>query len=151
MVGTLAQAELESLLQEQTFGRLGCCAEGELYVVPISYVYDPQRKRLLGQTTYGKKIEMMRKNPSVCVEVDDVRSLTHWRSAIVWGRYEELEGHVAAEAMGMIIDRYGPMFDEAREGSRRGRQVTPPRLNHAAAVEIVYAVRIDHMTGRREE
>ena len=37
----------------------------------------------------GMKIEMMRKKPKVCFEVDEMKNFTNWRSVIVWGEYQE--------------------------------------------------------------
>ncbi len=147
----LSKVEMETLIGDQVYARLGCHAKGMTYVVPISYAYDKVNNRLVGQTTPGQKIDMMRENPEVCVEIDDVRNLAHWRSVILWGRFEELHGSEAARAMGLIIDRYGPLFDEAGETNRRGREVTPPRLNHEPSVEVVYCIHIARITGRCED
>ena len=38
----------------------------------------------------GMKIEIMRKNPNVCFEVDEMKSFTNWKSVIAWGEYQEL-------------------------------------------------------------
>lgn len=148
MVGILDAKGIDDLLSEQRYARLGCHAGGKTYVVPISYAF--VGGEILGQTSPGLKIDMMRKNPEVCIEVDDVRSLTDWRSAIVWGRYEELSGLEAADAMGRLIDRYGPIFEENYSANRLGREIAPERPNHKPAPEIVYAIRITEKTGRFE-
>jgi hypothetical protein len=41
-------------------------------------------------TTVGQKIEWMRANPLVCIEVDEVASPQQWVSVIASGRYEEM-------------------------------------------------------------
>jgi nitroimidazol reductase NimA-like FMN-containing flavoprotein (pyridoxamine 5'-phosphate oxidase superfamily) len=148
MVGILDRPAIEELLHEQRFARLGCHADGKTYVVPISYAM--VGNRLIGETTVGMKIAMMRKNPRVCVEVDDVRSLTEWRCAILWGRYEELHGIQAGEAMGHLLDRLGPIFEDSNVVSRLGRNVIPRRPDDAPAADVVYAIHIEEMTGRYE-
>src|SRR5262249_7283634 len=45
---------------------------------------------LYGFTTPGQKVEWMRANPLVCVEVDEVTAPDQWVSVIAFGRYEEL-------------------------------------------------------------
>lgn len=149
MVGILEPDEIADLLRESAYGRLGCHAGGKTYVVPISYAMDGD-DRIIGQTTHGLKVEMMRGNPEVCIEVDDVKSLVDWRSAIVWGRFEELAGVEAARAAGLLIDKYGPEFQEMAGGARRGRETTPPRADSEFAAPIVYAVSIMEKTGRFE-
>ena len=43
-------------------------------------------------STEGDKIESMRRNPKVSIEIDDIAGETEWISVIALGRYEELPG-----------------------------------------------------------
>ena len=54
----------------------------------VYFAYEPDH--IYGFTTVGRKIEWMRANPKVCVEVDEVISHFQWMSVIVTGRYQEL-------------------------------------------------------------
>src|SRR5579862_4657949 len=148
MVGTLAPDEIEAFLAERQFAHLACHTDGETYVVPISYAMDGAD--LIGQTTEGKKVEMMRKNPAVCLAVDDVVDLINWRSVVVWGEFQELEGVEAARAMGLLIDKYGPAFNDLYSSSRRGREVVPPRLDAKPVHPVVYRIKLSRRTGRFE-
>jgi nitroimidazol reductase NimA-like FMN-containing flavoprotein (pyridoxamine 5'-phosphate oxidase superfamily) len=149
MVGILDPKAIDDLLASQRFARLGCHADGKTYVVPISYAF--VQGRLIGQTTPGLKISMMRKNPEVCVEVDDIRTLTDWRSVILWGKYEELSGMEAIEAMGHLLDRFGPIFEDSKSHDRLGRNITPDRLDDKPAPNVVYVIHITEKTGRYEQ
>jgi len=150
MIGSLNSEEIKALILESQFCRLACNAGGKSYIVPISFAVEDD-KRLVGQTTIGRKVEMMRANPQVCLCFDEIQDLTHWRSVIAWGTYEELQGLHAAQAMGLLIDKYGPAFEESKDADRRGRVVTPPRLDGEAAVAIVYRITINEVTGRYEQ
>jgi uncharacterized protein len=81
------EASLE-LLARVRFGRLACARSTQPYVVPVYFVYN--NNYLYSFSTVGQKIEWMRVNPLVCVEVDEVVSPQEWTSVIVFGRYEEL-------------------------------------------------------------
>ena len=35
-------------------------------------------------------MEMMRKNPKICFQVDEMNDMGNWKSAIAWGEFEEL-------------------------------------------------------------
>lgn len=148
VVSVLSESEIEALLLSATHGHLGCHCDGETYVVPISFAYDG--KRLLGYTSPGKKIDMMRANPNVCVQVEQIVNLTDWRSAVVWGKFEELHQAQAAVAVGYLIDRYGPMFQDMPNSDRRGREITPPRVDQTSDGRIVYCIHVKQATGRRE-
>jgi uncharacterized protein len=149
MVGTLSSGQIDALLVSAPFARLGCHAEGQTYVVPVSFALDGDR--LVGITTPGKKIDMMRKNPEVCLCIDDIQDLTDWKSAVVWGTFVELDGINAAAATGLMIDKYGPMFADIDSSSRMGRNVTPDRVDGQSMRPIVYAINITERTGRYEE
>jgi uncharacterized protein len=82
-----SQASLD-LLARMRFGRLACARSTQPYVVPVYFVYN--NNYLYCFSTVGQKIEWMRVNPLVCVEVDEVVSPQQWTSVIVFGRYEEL-------------------------------------------------------------
>ena len=148
MILQLDESEIWDLVDRALHAHLGCSAGGRTYVVPISYARDG--KRLLGLTTTGRKVEMMRENPEVCVQVEEVKSLTDWKSVVLWGRYEELSGAERTQATGLLIDRYGPGFAEGGDDARRGRSVTPPRLDGQAQPLVVYAIHVTEFSGRAE-
>ena len=83
--------ECRSALQGASVGRLGCALDSQPYVVPINFSFDGTY--IYGFTTLGQKIEWMRANPLMCLEVDEVVGQNQWMSIIVFGRYEELPDH----------------------------------------------------------
>ena len=89
MIGNLTDEQIEEVLRENVLGRIGCSDGERIYVVPINYAYDG--KSIIAHSSLGMKIEMMRKTPKVCFEVDDMKSFTNWKSVIAWGEYHELE------------------------------------------------------------
>ena len=78
----------EDLLKRTHVGRLGCAQGSQPYVVPISFAY--HREFLYSFATVGQKIEWMRANPLVCVEVDEIISRQEWQTVVICGRYQEL-------------------------------------------------------------
>lgn len=91
MLGELSVAEIEQVLSDNVIGRVGCSTDGlKTYVVPMTYVYD--HGCVLGHTTEGLKIELLRKNPECCFEVDQMKSISNWQSVIAWGTFKELKG-----------------------------------------------------------
>ena len=88
MIGKLTGEQVEEVLAENVLGRIGCNDGRKTYIVPVNYVYDG--KFLIAHSMAGMKIQMMRKNPDVCFEVDEMKSFTNWKSVIAWGEYQEL-------------------------------------------------------------
>lgn len=81
------QASIEVLTRVH-LGRLACARTNQPYVFPIFYAY--HHTGLYCASTIGKKIEWMRENPLVALEVDEIHSSQNWESVVVAGCYEEL-------------------------------------------------------------
>jgi uncharacterized protein len=148
MLGSLSAADIEATLQEASYGRLGCHANGRTYVVPVGYAYDGER--LVCHSTEGLKIEMMRSNPNVCFEVEIVEDLGNWRSVVAWGKFVELKGTEAATALGLLIDRLTPLLPSAEMPRHGMRSVTPPAREPGASTPVIYAIHLEEKTGRFE-
>ena len=80
------QASLD-LLTRIHLGRLACAKANQPYVFPIFFAY--HEHGLYCVSTIGQKVEWMRENPLVSVEVDQIVSAQEWESVIISGRYEE--------------------------------------------------------------
>ena len=76
------------LLARTRLGRLACAQGSQPYIVPFYFVY--KNNSLYSFSVVGQKINWMRTNPLVCVEVDEVVSPQEWLSLVIFGRYEEL-------------------------------------------------------------
>lgn len=86
----MTEAECRQALKHANIGRIGCARDKQPYVVPIYFAYDDDHNHLYAISTMGQKIDWMRANPFVCVEVDNITSHDEWMSLVVFGRYEEL-------------------------------------------------------------
>lgn len=109
MMGKLNTEEIENLLKHAVLGRIGCNDGHVTYVVPISYAYDG--KYIYCHTYEGKKIDILRKNPSVCFEVEHIPDMGNWQSAITHGLFEELtDPGLRFEALQILNDRKLPVI-----------------------------------------
>jgi len=109
MLGKLSELQIERFLESQIVGRIGCHANGETYVVPISYAYDGTY--IYAHTYEGKKLDMMREEPRICFEVDTLGDLSEWKSVIGWGEFEELKDpDEKRHALQILRDRNLPIL-----------------------------------------
>jgi uncharacterized protein len=103
-VEDMAPAEMHALLQQESFGHLGCARDGRPYVVPMDYAYDG--KELYFFTTEGMKTQFIEANPKVCLQVEEITDRTHWRSVMVIGKAEQLtNAEETQRAMKLITER----------------------------------------------
>jgi nitroimidazol reductase NimA-like FMN-containing flavoprotein (pyridoxamine 5'-phosphate oxidase superfamily) len=96
MLGTLTDIQLNNLLTMQSVGRIGYNDGKKSFITPVTYAFDG--KYIYGQTNEGLKLDLMRRNPFVCFEVDSILNMANWESVIVWGYFEELQDKVAIKA-----------------------------------------------------
>lgn len=144
MIGELEPPQIEQILHEQVIGRIGCHARGLTYVVPVTYAYDGSS--IVSHTGEGLKVEMMRENPIVCFEVEDLRHLPRWSSVISHGRYEELEGDAAESALDQLIARLGSSPPKPNEMPRQGAGVFA--LSYEQRPEVIFRIVLAAKTGR---
>lgn len=125
--------EIEAFLNRQVVGRIGCHVDGRTYVVQVIYAWDGGCIHVL--SIEGRKIEMMRANPNVCFEVDEYRSGGGWRSVIVEGVFEELDGEAAGAAVALLVRRF------AGSRTRGGRR--------SERAPVAFRIRPETVSGRR--
>ena len=84
----LSNEEARNLFHEARMARLGCIVNGEPYVVPINFSLE--NDFLYSHSLPGLKISALRENPQACLQVDRIEDDLRWRSAIAFGKYEEI-------------------------------------------------------------
>jgi nitroimidazol reductase NimA-like FMN-containing flavoprotein (pyridoxamine 5'-phosphate oxidase superfamily) len=162
MLGELTRQQSEDLLRHEVIGRIGCHADGRTYVVPVTYVFDDGS--IWGHTAEGTKVQMMRKNPRVCFEVDHMEDMANWQSVIVTGRFEELHGDAVGTTMNRLMRKLMPLITSETSvpshglgphgASSTSTTVGPAGSPHGGASAIhavTYRIVVEDMTGRFEK
>jgi len=147
MMKNLKQSECLELLADNYLGHLGFISGRSPYVTPITYFFDAEEKSILSYAANGHKIDAMRKYEFVSLQVQQVDSIENWRSVLVHGTFEELEGstakkylHKFATGVQETIERTKgekPKFISDFSSKLQGREVP-----------IVYRIHIKDMTGK---
>jgi uncharacterized protein len=147
MFGKLNNAQIEKVIADNFIGRLGCHAAGKTYVVPISYAYDGQF--IYARTFEGLKISMMRKNPKVCFQIDQMENMANWKSVVTWGTFEELTNeNDRNEGLEKLVSRMLPEI--ASETVKLSPQWPFPTDDFSKIKGIIFRIRITEKTGRFE-
>jgi len=147
MLGKLNDIETEEILRRQVVGRIGCCADGVTYVVPVSYAYDG--KNIYAHTFEGMKLSMMRKNPHVCFETDILKNMSNWQSVIAWGEFEELtEPKERNKALHILMGRKLPFLSSITTHLSSDWPFSPDDLSKIEG--IVFRIALKEKHGRFE-
>lgn len=164
MLGELNAREIDEVLHTSVVGRIGCHSEGRTYIVPITYAYADDV--VYAHSAAGTKVEMMRANPAVCFEVEQLDDLTNWRTVVAWGNFEELHGEDAAVGLRTLLTRLAPYVTSTTaqpvsgpDGTFHGIRTTasepvPLAAGRVAASgkgPVIYRIRLTEKTGRFEE
>ena len=143
-VNELTVAQCKEVLGRTSLGRLACARDDQPYIVPIFFSVDLGENCLYGFSTVGRKIEWMRDNPKVCVEVEGIVDRSHWTTVLVTGRYVEIRDQ---KQESVAFERVRELFQQ------RPEWWLPATARLATGVEhdrpVFYRIRIDGLTGRR--
>jgi nitroimidazol reductase NimA-like FMN-containing flavoprotein (pyridoxamine 5'-phosphate oxidase superfamily) len=143
----MTTAEIENVLQSQSICRLACNDIKFPYLIPLSYFYDG--KYIYCQSQNGKKIELMQKNPNVSILVDIIGSMRNYKSVIINGEYQALNGIEADEARKLLFEQIFSLMTTTRihyfEHQESGKIDDSERVK-----VIMFRIKILSSTGRKE-
>jgi nitroimidazol reductase NimA-like FMN-containing flavoprotein (pyridoxamine 5'-phosphate oxidase superfamily) len=143
IVQTLSTPECTALLAKNRLARLACASNGQPYVVPIYYAYADHC--LYAFSMPGKKINWMRENPLVSVQVDEHGAGREWKSVVVDGRYEELPNRIGHK---VERDRAWTVLSKHVDWWEPGalKPITPPVSDHSP--HVFFRISIGELSGR---
>src|SRR5688572_18402115 len=141
VIEEMTETECRAMLGGPHIARLACALNDQPYIVPVRVAVDGEF--LYGIATLGQKIEWMRLNPLVCLEIDDVATDERWTSVVVFGRYEELP--------------HTPDYEDLRRVAQRLFERRPlwwepasvPLKSHDLRPRVVFRILMARVTGRR--
>jgi len=137
-IGKLRDMDALAILREATMGRIGCIAAGWPYVVPVNYYFDG--KDIYIHSLPGKKIDALRANHRVCLQVDEIKDTYNWRSVIAYGTFEEVSSEETRE--NVLTKLYS-----------RLPHMTPVESKLVIGLKetIVFRIKVEEVTGVGEE
>ncbi len=141
------KADIEAVIAEAEFCRLGLIDGDQPYIVPLNFGY---RDNVLyfHSAKEGKKMELIKRSPKVCVEFEANTRIIKAEEACKWAtEYQSVIGFGTAS----IVDD----LDEKREAfavimaqySDKEYQISDKAINGTAIVKV----EIDEMTGKESD
>lgn len=139
MMKMLHEEEVRKIFQAVRVMRLGCIINDHPYVVPISGLLEDEF--IYSHSLPGLKITALRTNPSACVQADEIESDLSWRSAIAFGKFEEVKDEdIRGRILGKLLRRF-PMLTPVESAIA---------IDGASPQIIVYRIHIERLTGVSE-
>ena len=107
----LGNDEIDNLLTKVNFGHLGLSKDDRPYVVPIHFAYG--KPGIYFFTTEGMKTDILDENPTVCLQLEDIKDRDNWKSLIIIGKAERLSEPQEIETAMKMIKKINPRLSPA--------------------------------------
>ena len=101
----LTPAECTEILANGRIAHIACESNGEPYVTPMSFVRIGEE--FYFRTGEGRRVDALRSNPRVCIEVTILREGDAWQSVVFWGNATFVdEPNERADVVAALLQKY---------------------------------------------
>jgi nitroimidazol reductase NimA-like FMN-containing flavoprotein (pyridoxamine 5'-phosphate oxidase superfamily) len=146
----LTTKECIALLGNNYIGRIAYILKGNPEIVPITYYFDPENNSIISYSSIGGKIEAMRKNNSVSFQVDEISNVVHWKSVLIHGEYEELQGITAKHLLHKFTEGVKMLVHKKEKTSPKFISEFSSKITDNG-IPVVYRINIKEVVGRQRE
>lgn len=136
----LDRQDIVAILARNRVGRIAFSMRDRVDIEPIHYVYS--NGWLYGRTSPGTKLSTIQRNRWVAFEVDEVASLTDWRSVVVHGAFYELEADDVSPTAENTWEHAVELLRRLDPAALTGDDPVPHR-------DVVFRIAVQEATGRR--
>ncbi|NOT46942.1 MAG: pyridoxamine 5'-phosphate oxidase family protein [Acidobacteria bacterium] len=138
-VQEMTNREIDEVLLRVGYGHLACARDNQPYVVPVHYAYE--KPNIYVYTTEGMKTDIIKTNPRICLQVEEVVANDDWRSVVVTGSAERISDRDEREAAIKLILAVNPTLTPAISIRWLDNWIRENR-------EVVYRINPEIATGR---
>jgi nitroimidazol reductase NimA-like FMN-containing flavoprotein (pyridoxamine 5'-phosphate oxidase superfamily) len=139
IVHEMRYSDCIALLSSSRVGRLACCKDNIPYIVPIHFRYVDNR--IISFSLAGQKIDWMRANPQVCLEIEQFTDKHHWKCLLVHGLFHEQMGMAQRDSAWSVLQEDNDWWEP-------GALKPDPQPITGDRSHIFYAISIETMSGR---
>ncbi|WP_299976186.1 pyridoxamine 5'-phosphate oxidase family protein [Desulfobacula sp.] len=137
--------EIEKILQESNVCRLAMVDGDKPYMVPMNFGYR-DACLFFHSAKEGRKIDLIKKNPNVCFEVDQLIRLKKAKLACDWGvEYKSVIGSGKAQLLEDSNEKKKALNIIMSQYSDRTFEYPDDTLEKTLVIKVV----IDEMTGKQ--
>ncbi|NLS20354.1 pyridoxamine 5'-phosphate oxidase family protein [Rhizobium sp. P40RR-XXII] len=143
-VQMMSYDECIALIKRQWLARLGCADRNVPYVIPVQYSCSGDKLYVF--TLPGKKLEIMRRNPHVCVQIDQLKSKHSWKSVVADTRFIDLSTEECREERDQAWSLLAKHTDWWEPGALKPTGKVADTHLHT---QIFFALEIIDLSGRK--
>lgn len=137
--------QIEGIIKQAKVCRLGLSDNGQPYVVPLHFGYEPPCLYFHGANT-GRKLDILAANPRVCFEFDELEKINKHALVCRWGAsYTSIIGEGTARLLIDPEEKIKGLNCIMAQYSSRIHEFDPRDLAETAVIEV----NILRMTAKR--
>ena len=138
-------ADIEEILQQGQVCRLGFADRNVPYIVPMNYGYQDSAL-YFHSAPEGRKIDLIRANPLVCFEVDELVKMNKAANACDWGAsFKSVIGTGTARLLETLAEKKAGLDIIMAQYSDRSFDYPDEKLAKTAVIKV----EIHEMTGKQ--
>ncbi|MFG6687399.1 pyridoxamine 5'-phosphate oxidase family protein [Mariniflexile sp. HNIBRBA6329] len=150
MIQNIEEKEMRFILENNYVGQLGYVYRNRPYVVPITYYFDKEKNAIICYSGDGHKMNALRINKEVCLQVSAINTVNNWKSVLVHGKFVQHFGSNAKAYLhkfslgvkDVILEKEQTELDFIYEFSSK--------VNEEGSA-IVFLIEIEEMTGKKRD
>lgn len=150
MIQNIEEKEMRFILENNYVGHLGYVYQNRPFVVPITYYFDKDKNVVICYSGDGHKMNAMRINKEVCLQISAINTVNNWKSVLVHGKFEQHFGSNAKAYLhkfslgvkDVILEKEQTVLDFIYEFSSK--------VNEEGKA-IVFLIEIEEMTGKKRD
>ena len=139
--------ECLKVLGNNYIGRIAFIKSAHPYITPVTYFHDAEEKCILSYSAEGIKIDAMRNYNNVAFQVDEIKSIQNWKSVLIHGTFEELQGSTAKQYLHKFAQGVQEAISKNDKNSPKFISDFSSRLSQRK-IPIVYRIHIRDISGK---
>lgn len=147
MITDINKQECLEILNNNYIGHLAYIYKNLPFVIPVTYFYDKKNITIIGYTGEGHKTRALKLNNLVALEVVEINAIDNWKSVLIQGAFEELEGIDAKYELHKFSIGVKKLIAEKEKKELRFIPQITGKTNPEAK-PIVYRINIHEITGK---
>ncbi|MDW5290880.1 pyridoxamine 5'-phosphate oxidase family protein [Formosa sp. PL04] len=150
MYTNLDYNKIEFILENNYIGHLGYIYHDRPYIVPITYFFNKENNSIICYSGEGHKMNAMRENHMVSLQVEEIQSIDNWKSVLAHGIFKQHFGSDAKSYLhkfslgikDVIMEKEFKKVDFVNEFSSKIKTDDVP---------TVFIIKIEEITGKMRQ
>tara|TARA_R110002096_G_scaffold17720_6_gene61176 strand:- start:7922 stop:8398 length:477 start_codon:yes stop_codon:yes gene_type:complete len=150
MIRNINKQECLKILDNNYVGHLAYVYKNLPFVIPITYYYDKKNITVIGYTGEGHKTKALLINNAVALEVAEIESINKWKSILIQGTFEPLQGPDAKHELHKFSLGVKKLISQKEKKEFHFIPQFSGKTS-SEALPIVYRINIQEITGKERK